>query len=338
MNRVLLIRLSHLGDIILTEPVVRSIRAAHPNAEIEFLTREIYRDVVELFDGIDSVHTLEMPGRDQSLFDLSRTIRSICNSRYDLVLDLHNNLRSRWIKLQLRADKINTYPKNWWARRRAVRKKQHKAGLHTVDLYLDALEGTGIPIVARNPRISIPSESPDQFLEDHDLKRGEYVVFAVGASHPTKHYPIPQWVDLAEAVIDEFDTNVVIVEKEKCGYLNLFDDLAGSGRLLVMTGLQIPILASLLASSRLTVSNDSGVMHLSAAVGTLTAGLFGPTHPSLGFAPLGEKCVAVSTDESCSPCSRHGASPCYRDERYCFTNMDAGMIIGQIREVLDVGQ
>jgi ADP-heptose:LPS heptosyltransferase len=314
------------------------MRAAHPNAEIEFLTREMYRDVVELFDGINSVHALEIPGRDQSLFDLSRTIRNVCNSRYDLVIDLHNNLRSRWIAAQLRADKVHRYPKNWRARRRAVRKKLHKAGLHTIDLYLDALKGTGIPIAALNPRVTIPFENSNQLLEDHGLRRGEYAVFAVGASHPTKHYPIPQWVDLAQAAVAEFDTDVVIVEKERHGYLNLFDDLAKSRRLRVMTGLQLPILAGLLAFSRLTVSNDSGVMHLSAAVGTPTAGLFGPTHPSLGFAPLGEKCVAVTTDESCSPCSRHGASPCYRDERYCFTNMDAGMIIGQIREVLDVGQ
>jgi ADP-heptose:LPS heptosyltransferase len=298
----------------------------------------MYRDVVDLFDGIDSVHTLEIPGRDQSLFDLSRTIRNVCNSQYDLVLDLHNNLRSRWIVFQLRADKVNRYPKNWRARRRTVRKKLHKTSLLTIDLYLDALKGTGIPVAARNPRVTIPVENSDQLLMDHGLRRGEYVVFAVGASHPTKHYPIPQWVDLAEAVIAEFDTNVVIVEKESCGYLNLFDDLAKSGRLRVMTGLQLPILASLLASSRLTVSNDSGVMHLSAAAGTPTVGLFGPTHPSLGFAPLGEKCIAVTTDESCSPCSKHGASPCYRDQRYCFTNMDASMIIGQIREVLDVGQ
>ena len=338
MNRVLLIRLSHLGDIILTEPVVRSIRVAYPNAEVEFLTRQIYRDVVELFDGIDSVLGLEIPGRDQTLFGLSETIRRVCHRRYDLVIDLHNNLRSRWIAFQLHAAKVSRYPKNWRARRRAVRKKLHNADLHTVDLYLDALKGTGISTAARNPRVTIPSENPGEFLKDHDLKRGEYVVFAVGASHPTKHYPIPQWVDLAEAVVAEFDANVVIVEKERLGYLNLFDDLAKSGRLCVMTGLQLPILAGLLASSRLTVSNDSGIMHLSAAVGAPTAGLFGPTHPSLGFAPLGEKCIAVTTDESCSPCSRHGASPCCRDERYCFTNMDASMIIGRIREVFDHGQ
>jgi ADP-heptose:LPS heptosyltransferase len=337
VNRVLLIRLSHLGDVILTEPVVRSIRAAYPNAETEFLTREMYRDVVELFDGIESVHGLEIPGRDQTLFGLSETIRRVCHLRYDLVVDLHNNLRSRWIALQLRADKVNRYPKNWRARRRVVRKKLHKAGLHTVDLYLDALKETGIPAVARIPKIAIPAADSDRLLDDHGLRRGGYIVFAVGASHPTKHYPIPQWVDLAGAAIAEFDTDVVIVEKESYGYLNLFDEIAKSGRLRVMTGLRLPILAGLLASSRLTVSNDSGVMHLSAAVGTPTAGLFGPTHPSLGFAPLGEKCIAVTTDESCSPCSRHGASPCFRDKRYCFTNMDSGMIIGQLREVLDRG-
>jgi len=338
VKRVLLIRLSHLGDIVLTEPVVRSIKAAYPDAEVEFLTRESYRDVVELFDGVKSVIALEIPGRDQTLYRLSATIKEVCRQRYDLVLDLHNNLRSWWIRFRLHADKIRAYPKNWRSRRRAVRKKLHSTGLHTVDLYLLALKGTGIPPAARVPKLSIPPGHSGKSIEGHGLRRGEYVVFAVGASHPAKHYPFPQWVELAEAVIAELDTNVVIVEKEHYGYLNLFDDLTKSGRLRVMTGVKLPTLAGILASSRLAVSNDSGIMHLSAAVGTPTVGLFGPTHPSLGFAPLGEKCRAVTTDESCSPCSRHGASPCYRDERYCFTRMDAGMIMEQIREVLDLAR
>ena len=335
MKRIILIRLSHLGDVILTEPVARSIKAAYPDARIDFLTREIYRDAVSLFSGAGSVLTLQVPGRDQSLFAFTRAIKEMCKPRYDLLIDLHGNLRSCWAGFRIEADMKERYRKNWRARRRAVRKKIHAAGPHTVDLYLRVLEKVGIPAVSRVPMITISEDAQDRILEDCRLLRGEYCVFAVGASHPTKHYPIAQWVRLAEHITVELGVKVVIVESENYGYLNLFDDLRESGRLEVLTGLGLPVLAGLLASALLTVSNDSGIMHLSAAVSRPTIGLFGPTHPSLGFYPLGERCRAVTTDESCSPCSRHGASPCYRDDRYCFTKMNAEMIMGHVREVLD---
>ena len=334
-----MIRLSHLGDIILTEPIVRSIKLAHPNAVVDYLTREEYREVVELFDGIDSIHTLKIPGRDKSLIGLSKTIKEMCSERYDLVVDLHNNLRSWWIKFQLNANKIVTYPKSWRARRRAVKKKLHTVGLHTVDLYLLALRGTRIPFAARDPELIVSEQmrnDAELLLADRDVGLGGYAVFALGASHPTKHYPIPQWVELADAVVSKFGMKIVIIEKDDWDYFNLFDDLAGSGKLSIITGQAIPILAGILAGARFTVSNDSGVMHLSAAVGTPTIGLFGPTHPVLGFAPLGERCRAVTTNENCSPCSKHGESLCHREERFCFTKMDSGMIMKHLTEVIDI--
>jgi heptosyltransferase-2 len=70
------------------------------------------------------------------------------------------------------------------------------------------------------------------------------------------------------------------------------------------------------------VSSDSGLMHLSAALGVPTFGLFGPTHPALGFAPAGPHAHAFHAGTYCSPCHRHGAAPCFRDRRYCFDELD----------------
>lgn len=335
MKRVLVIRLSHLGDIILTEPVIKSISNAYPQAEVEFMTREVYSDVVGLFDGVTRTVTLQIPGRDQSLYELSRTVRRQCGGRYDLVIDLHNNIRSWWIRFRLDYTSGKTYPKNWWTRRKIVKRKVHTSGLHTVDLYLASLAGTGISPSTREPNLKIRDESIGDLPEDDDFFSEDYCVFAVGASHPMKHYPIPQWVELADAVNAEFGYRVLVVESDSYGYLNLFADLQKSGKLRIITGLKLPVLAKLLSSSRLTISNDSGVMHMSAAVGTPTIGLFGPTHPSLGFSPLGRRCRAVTTNECCSPCSRHGAAPCYRDDRYCFTNMSTEIIMKHVREVVD---
>jgi D,D-heptose 1,7-bisphosphate phosphatase len=91
-------------------------------------------------------------------------------------------------------------------------------------------------------------------------------------------------------------------------------------------------LAAILARSRLTISNDSGLMHLSSAVGTPVVALFGPTHQSLGFAPRGLFDRVVEVDEFCRPCSIHGKGACHREQRYCFTRISPEMVYQVARE------
>jgi heptosyltransferase-2 len=338
MKSVLIIRLSHLGDVILTEPVVRSIRAANPESRIEFLTRAQYCDAVEMFDGIDRIHALEIPGRDQTLMGLSSTIKRLCSERYDLVVDLHNNLRSWWIKFQLNANKIVTYPKNWRSRRKAVKNKTHTIGDHTVDLYLKALNKADISGVTRLPWLKLrgANEEVGSLLARHELQNRNYAVFAVGASHSPKRFPMNHWNSLAQNLTKSLVDKVVIVDQDYDHSLDLLNELTEAGTVDVITGLELPNLGSILSSARFVVSNDSGVMHLSAAIGTPTVGLFGPTHPVLGFSPLGDHCRALTVNEFCSPCSKHGAKECYREERFCFTKMSNEMILSAIREVADI--
>jgi len=337
MKSVLIIRLSHLGDVILTEPVVRSIRSAYPESRIEFLTRSQYRTAVEMFEGIDLTHSLEIPGRDETLMGLASTIKRLCSERYDIVVDLHNNLRSWWIKFQLNANKIVTYPKNWQARKRAIKKKIHSPGEHTVDLYLRALKKLDIAVATRIPHLELQGsqERVESLLSKHGLQKRDYALFAVGASHPPKRFPMQRWHGLAKQTIESLGLKVVVVEKENAPDLDEFGSLTRNGGLQVITGLELADLASVLRSARFTISNDSGVMHLSAAVGTPTVGLFGPTHPVLGFSPLGDNCRALTIGEMCSPCSKHGAAECYREERFCFSKMSDEMILNAVREITD---
>jgi heptosyltransferase-2 len=336
VNRVLVIRLSHLGDVILTEPVIRSIKSAHPGAEIDYLTRSEYADAVRLMDGDLRVLPVDVAGDDRTLRGLARTARRFCPEPYDLMLDLHYNLRSWWMRRQVRANRIITYPKNYRSRRKAVKRKIHTVGLHSVDLYLAALRQAGIQPESRIPRLAVTGSVGDEtdYLSLFGIPEGNFAVFAVGASHPPKHYPLPQWVKLAELVINRMDCNIVILERENWDYLNLFDGIPCSGRLSKRIGLRLNELARVISKAAFAVSNDSGIMHLAAAVGIPTVGLFGPTHPSLGFSPLGDSCRAITVDEECSPCSRHGERECYRSERFCFTRMTPELIIRQIEELI----
>ena len=94
-------------------------------------------------------------------------------------------------------------------------------------------------------------------------------------------------------------------------------------------------LAGVIARADLTIANDSGITHLSSAVGTPVVAVFGPTHPALGFAPRGLFDRVVEVDEPCRPCSLHGKKKCYRENLYCFTRLTPEMVYGAARDLLD---
>ncbi len=92
--------------------------------------------------------------------------------------------------------------------------------------------------------------------------------------------------------------------------------------------------AAAIKSAHFVVSNDSGLAHLASAVGTPILALFGPTHPILGFAPLGDSCRLLFCQRILSPCSLHGDRRCYRSERFCFSKMQVDEIVGKIKTLL----
>jgi ADP-heptose:LPS heptosyltransferase len=96
-------------------------------------------------------------------------------------------------------------------------------------------------------------------------------------------------------------------------------------------------LAGALAACDAVVANDSGPMHLAAAVGTPVVGLFGPTSPALGFAPVGGGAVSVHLGLHCSPCSRHGKTPCWRERRYCMEDLDPEVVFRALQRALTGG-
>ena len=74
------------------------------------------------------------------------------------------------------------------------------------------------------------------------------------------------------------------------------------------------------------VSNDSGLMHISSALGVPTVAIFGPTHPKLGFAPAGPNNMVLTTNQPCSPCSLHGQSQCFQPSQYCLDKITVEMV------------
>jgi len=336
MDNIAIIRLSSLGDIVLTEPVTRILKNSYPNCSIHYITRKSYISLLEMFSMVDSIIPLEIPGQHETIINLQNKIKTITES-FDLVFDLHKNLRSRVISNILRSKSRIVYNKNHFTRLWSVWRKNKKVKKHTLDRYLEPLAKIGIETKKLYPHLKIDEEilhKAKEFLEGNKLEKDKFFVLAVGASFPPKQYPLEQFAVLAQLLIKKYGYRILVVDQKDRSRFRQYFDLDTNRMIDFGIGLELKTLAGILSMARATISNDSGVMHISSAVDTPTIGLFGPTHPVLGFSPLGEKAVALTTEEKCAPCSLHGKSKCYRDEQYCFINLQPDMIISKLDEMI----
>jgi histidinol-phosphate phosphatase family protein len=316
---ILVIRFGSLGDVILTSPAVLNLSFKYPDAHIVYLTKERFGDIVAGFDGVDEVVTIpdHATGRELLASAMKTEDRGI-----DTIVDLHGSIRS-WITRRLVTANVKAvYPKRRLERQKAVRRKGKiipPTYPHTIDLYNTAVREAGGEAVAERPvmAFSDPPESLTAFIDSD----GPCIAIAPGAAHATKQWRLERFVETAAQLQKQQSARIVWVVTAADADRPEFAVERDTPSVRVLSDRPIPELASVLARCDLLVSNDSGIAHLSSAVGTPVLALFGPTHPVLGFAPRGLHDQVVEVDEWCRPCSLHGSAPCFREEQFCFTRI-----------------
>ncbi len=313
-KRILIIRLGSLGDVILTSPTVLNLRLAFPEAQIDFLTKERFAEIVRRFDGVDTVVTI--PNKP-SLGEYLKILYRLDEDNYTTVVDLHRNSRSWLARKMLHAPETVMYNKRRVEREQIVRRKKiPESWPHTIDMYNKAVLELGAEPVVRRPIIKY----------DRTKSNKEYIVIAPGAAHETKRWPAERFSEVAHKVHQEtgLKTKWVVASSDYPKGIDLASVVTDFIEPVVDRNLTEII--ELLSNAKLVISNDTGLAHLSSAVGTELIVLFGPTHPSLGFAPRGLRDEVIGVNESCSPCSLHGSKVCIREERFCFTRISTDAV------------
>jgi heptosyltransferase-2 len=299
---VLLVRFGALGDVILATPLVRALRRAHPDAAITFVTKARYAPILADNPHLTALATL---GPETPLRFLAATLR---RARWDQRLDLHGSLRARWLRL-LAGGRWRSYP-----RQRARRALLTRWGIDTIGEPIPAAERYFL--AARH--LVAPDGGPAEvFTSPEDDARGAalapagaYVVLAPGAAHATKRWPPAHWGALARRLL-------------AAGWEVVGTGTAPERRLLdtrgVVDAFAAPLgpTAALLRRASVVVANDSGLMHLAAAVGTPVVALFGPTTRQLGYFPYRARALVLERALSCRPCSPYGGAHCPRGDHQC---------------------
>jgi ADP-heptose:LPS heptosyltransferase len=306
--KFLLVRLSSFGDIVLAEPVARVLKERFPGCRLIFATREDYRALPALYTSVDEVVGVG-PGD-------ARRERGYGGRAYDLAVDLQGNQRSARLIRRLGIGRVLRYRRPRLGRFFTVYLPWIWRGQQppTLETYFRTLRPIGIRYGGETPHISpAPSDIEKAAIE---VGKGPCVGVCPGSSSPHKSWGDQRFADLAGILARDFKVLVVGSEHDAAAVRIVRDRTAGLN-VAAYVGREIGRIAAWLALCRVTVTNDSGLMHLAGAVGSRPVAIFGPTSPLLGFAPAAEGSVVLSLGLKCSPCSYHGNRPCRLDRRYC---------------------
>ena len=292
--KVLIIRFSSLGDIVLTEPISYILRKKFPEAQIDYLTKKVFVPLVQSFRSVDNIYDEDN--------------KDIFKNRYDVVIDLHSKLKSFLYSYKIKSKKRLVYNKKHLLRLMIVKKLTSKSIHSTLDLYLTPIKKL-IPDFDYEYPVLIPrkSEKVDKILKRFDEKKKILVIFP-GAKHQTKIYPkdyLTHFINLKKSEYnvvlcggsDEVELCKNIEEKAK-GIINLTGEFS------------ISELIYFISQADYIISNDSGPMHIAAALSKPQIAIFGSTSTALGFAPLNRKAVILEKPLPCRPCSLHGREDC----------------------------
>jgi ADP-heptose:LPS heptosyltransferase len=302
LRKVLIIRFSSLGDIVLTSLVMRTLKK-QKNCEIHYLTKKGFKDIVESNPYIDKVW----------LFDhnLSEILMGLKTQGFDLIIDLHNNLRSRMIRLYLWHIPATSYYKANLAKWFSV---YFKINLfpkdHIAIRYLNAL---------KKYNVLDDGEGLDYFIPTSDQVRlgglnihKPFIALVIGAAHFTKRIPLHKLKELISLIKGNYGILLIggTAEFETGKILE-------SDRVINLCGkYSINQSASLLEQSSVVIAPDTGMMHIAAALKKPIRSIWGSTLPEFGFWPFyGNKHQDLNVSYevnglSCRPCSRFGRNAC----------------------------
>jgi histidinol-phosphate phosphatase family protein len=328
-EKILVVRLGSLGDVILASATVLNLKINFPESEVVFLTRRQFVPVVDRFDGVDRVRSIpDHPG----MAAYARELFTLDEENFDTVVDLHGNLRSWLARKTISRGESFVYPKRRLERMRIV--KTHRIPRqwpHTIDLYNDCVRQLGGRSVAYRPIIPLTSPERNSAIGSEERP---IVVVAPGAAHPNKQWEIGRFYETARTLNRSLGAEIVwvITGTDVAATESLTGIPASDFRTLIDQPIEklIPVFSS----ASVTIANDSGLMHLSSAVGTPVVAVFGPTHPALGFSPRGQYDRVIEVDEYCRPCSLHGKKPCFRKERFCFTRIAPDEVAAAAAELI----
>ncbi len=333
IQKILVFRLSSIGDIILTSALIRCLRNTFPSAQIDFVIKKQFIQLVEHNPHINNVYVVD---KNEGFAGLKRLKQTIAHNKYDVFLDIHKNMRSMFIKTGSRANTVLTFKKRVLKRTllTAFGIDTFKTITPTYMKYIEAAKSIGVSYDGNGTEIFIPQKdiiSVQQILQEHAITKHDYVVLCPGASFKNKQWLPERFAELASRIIQNQNINVVLIggkaEQDIC---KMILETAGN-RVLDLSGrLSLMESGAVLSMAKTIVSNDTGMLLMAEALKIPVVGIYGPTARQFGFYPILEKSRWVEVDIPCRPCTKMGKNTCPKKHWKCMRLITTNMVYDSV--------
>ncbi|MFA6147802.1 MAG: glycosyltransferase family 9 protein [bacterium] len=336
IRRILIIKWSALGDVVISTASFQDIRKAFPQAVIDLHTLPPYAELFVHDPSFNEVFTIDVR-RNQGWAGMGRCLRFLLGRSYDAVFDLQSNDRSRLLMIlwrltgrapRWRVGNHRRFPYN-------VARAPGSRALHAFDVHRDTLAAAGIPTPTERPVLH-PGEDHrrrcGEIMAAHGLVEGGFAVLFPGskAGGLLKRWGAGRYAALAEMLREHGLEKVVTLggpdDREECARIA---SLCGGDWLVDLCGqTRILDLVPLCAAARLIVSNDTGTAHVASCTATPMLVICGPTDPRR-VKPVGANVRAIQAELGCINCY---AREC--DHHSCMKNLTPDMVFAKLADIL----
>ncbi len=334
--KILIIRLSSIGDILLTTAFIRQARQCFPKAEIDFIVKRKFSTLLKFNPHLNRVFEFD----NEQKARLSEFIEQFESSSYDYIFDLHNNPRSIYLRYKISGENKTYIRKDKLAQIALVKLKIRKfSTMKSIpQRYLEVGQMAGITDDKKGLEIYWDLETEtrlNEFLIKEKVELTQPTIgIAPGAGYFTKRWPIEYFEDLIENISNKFKYNFCIIGGQK--EIEIGKRLAQTPNVYNFCG-KLNLLESGLVISKINclISNDSGMMHMATAVETPVLAIFGSSVKEFGFYPYRAKSIVVENNEAkCRPCSHIGKNSCPKQHFMCMREITPEIVLNKVMETI----
>jgi heptosyltransferase-2 len=321
LKKLLIIRLSSIGDIVLTTPVIRCLKEQLPGTEIHFLVKQQFYPVIQANPYVDKVHVLT--------HGIGEILPALKQENFDRIIDLHKNIRSLLIRIRLGVP-VYSFPKLNLRKWLLVRFQINQLpDVHIVDRYFKAVEKAGVTNDQKGLDYFIPDEdhiSMDVLPENH--QKG-FIAWVIGGNYETKMFPSEKIIRISQ----KLNFPVVLIGGPEDAEKGERIVKAVGNRMYNACGkFGINQSASLIKMAALVLTNDTGMMHIAAAFRKKILSFWGNTDPRFGMTPYlptnPEQSILFEAEGlSCRPCSKLGFDSCPKGHFDCMMKISENEVL-----------
>lgn len=341
INKILIIRLSSMGDVILTTQLTRILRNSYPDALIDFAVSKQFSEIYNYNPHISNIFEYDKSLPNSEIINLrDEFLKSHGIEKYDLIIDLQRNIRSRNLRngiyeklVKVRKHRLNKLSLVYF------KKNLINPSKLIPEIYLETLSELGIKDDGKGLELWLPEEKgfniypPENRILNNKMEK---IAIAPGAFHFTKRWLPERFTELIRKLKDAYNAEIILVggkndeeissQIKSCINFEI-NDYSGSESIIET--------ARIIDSCDLLITNDTGVMHIAAARQVPVAAIFGSTVPAFGFSPFRVQNIIIEKPVTCRPCTHIGRNSCPKKHFNCMKLITADNVIEGVNKLLN---